>query len=289
MTVSWAEETAASRPVRSRLRQACAIVVVANLLFPALNGILGIFFEHSLAFLIWLFAAFMLVTALSYRQAADYGLSGLTGLAIAAGLYFIFVTDWWSQAFSWLTHDDNALKSLGGTALLFSTVVLIGKGPKFLGLIKLVSFIVPVTMVSVNLPHAWKQGSSSILNSPTIWNQLSSSPPLRTSPFPTSPSEVPKEAIRNDLAIMAQLSVDSRLYSEPLKNSGLVQSEVLLPKGSWVLVLTEIVDRSGNHWLKVMLPFEGTRFNADKSEVGFIPALNIAGRVLVQAPRRPAT
>ena len=84
--------------------------------------------------------------------------------------------------------------------------------------------------------------------------------------------------------IMAQLSVDSRLYSGSLKNSGLVQSEVLLPKGSWVLVLTELEDGSGNHWLKVMLPFEGARFNADKSQLGFIPVSNIAGRVLVRAP-----
>ena len=253
-------------------------------MFPALNGILDIFFEHKLAFLIWLFAAALLVSALSYRQALDYGLSGLTGLAISAGLYFIFVTDWWRQAFSWLAQGDNALQSLGGTALLLSAVVLVGKAPKFLGLIKLLSFIVPVTMVSVTLPHAWKQGRSSIQSSPAIWNQLSSNPPLRTSPSPTSPSEVPKDAVKDDFVIMAQLSADSRLYSGSLKNSGLVQSEVLLPKGSWVLVLTEMVDRSGNHWLKGMLPFEGTRFNADKSQLGFIPASNIAGRVLVRAP-----
>ena len=61
MTVSWAEETKESRPVGSRLRQAFAIVVVANLLFPALNGILGIFFENKLAFVIWLFGAALLV------------------------------------------------------------------------------------------------------------------------------------------------------------------------------------------------------------------------------------
>ena len=71
------------------------------------------------------------MSALSYRQASDYGLSGLTGLAIAAGLYFIFVTDWWSQAFSWLAHGDNALKGLAGTALLFGTVLLVEKA-KFL-------------------------------------------------------------------------------------------------------------------------------------------------------------
>ena len=75
MTVSWAEESKGTRPVRSRLRQACAIVVVANLLFPALTGVLEIFFEQSLSFLIWLFAAALLVTVLGYRQAADYGLS----------------------------------------------------------------------------------------------------------------------------------------------------------------------------------------------------------------------
>ncbi len=288
MTVSWAEESKESRPARSRLRQAFAIVVVANLLFPALNGILGVFFEHSFVSLIWLFAAAFLVSALSYRQASDYGLSGLIGLAIAAGLYLIFVTDWWSQAFSWLAHGDNALKGLAGTALLFGTVLLVEKA-KFLALVKLVSFIVPVTMASVTLPHAWMQGDSSVQGSPAIWNQPSSNPPLLTSPVPTSPvptspSEVPKDAVKDDFVIMAQLSVDSRLYSGSLKNSGLVQSEVLLPKGSWVLVLTEIVDRSGNHWLKVMLPFEGTRFNADKSQLGFIPASNIAGRVLVRAP-----
>ena len=284
MTVSWAEETKESRPVRSRFRQAFAIVVVANLLFPALNGILGIFFENKLAFVIWLFAAALLVSVLSYRQASDNGLSGLTGLTIAAGLYFIFATDWWRQAFSWLARGDNAMKSLAGTALLLSAVLLVGKASKFLGLVKLVSFIVPVTMVSVTLPHAWKQGSSYIQSSPAIWNHPSSNPPLRTSPFPTSPSEVPKAAVKDDFVIMAQLSVDSRLYSGSLKNSGLVQPEVLLPKGSWVLVLTELEDRSGNHWLKGMLPFEGTRFNADKSQLGFIPASNIAGRVFVRAP-----
>ncbi len=283
MTVSWAEESKESRPARSRLRQAFAIVVVANLLFPALNGILGIFFENKLAFVIWLFAAALLVSVLSYRQASDYGLSGLTGLAIAAGLYLIFVTDGWRHVFSWLAHGDNALKGLAGTALLFGTVLVVEKA-KFLALVKLVSFIVPVTMASVTLPHAWMQGDSSVQGSPAIWNQPSSNPPLLTSPVPTSPSEVPKDAVKDDFVIMAQLSVDSRLYSGPLKNSGLVQSEVLLPKGSWVLVLTEIVDRSGNHWLKVMLPFEGARFNADKSQLGFIPASNIAGRVLVRAP-----
>ncbi len=283
MTVSWAESKE-SRPVGSHLRQAFAIVVVANLLFPAVNGILGIFFEHSLVSLIWLFAAAFLVSALSYRQASDYGLSGLTGLAIAASLYFIFATDWWKQGYSWLTQGDNAFKSLAGTAVLLSAVLLVGKAPKILGLVKLVSFIVPVTMVSVTLPHAWKQGSSYIQSSPAIWNHPSSNPPLRTSPFPTSPSEVPKAAVKDDFVIMAQLSVDSRLYSGSLKNSGLVQPEVLLPKGSWVLVLTELEDGSGNHWLKVMLPFEGTRFNEDKSQLGFIPASNIAGRVLVRAP-----
>ena len=280
MTVSWAEETKESRPVGSRLRQAFAIVVVANLLFLALNGILGIFFENKLAFVIWLFGAALLVSVLSYRQASDNGLSGLTGLTIAAGLYFIFATDWWRQAFSWLARGDNAFKSLAGTALLLSAVLLVAKAPKVLGLVKLVSFIVPVTMVSVTLPHAWKQGSSYIQSSPAIWNHPSS----RTSPFPTSPSEVPKAAVKDDFVIMAQLSVDSRLYSGSLKNSGLVQSEVLLPKGSWVLVLTELEDGSGNHWLKGMLPFEGTRFNADKSQLGFIPVSNIAGRVLVRAP-----
>ena len=280
MTVSWAEETKESRPVGSRLRQAFAIVVVANLLFPALNGILGIFFENKLAFVIWLFAAALLVSVLSYRQASDNGLSGLTGLTIAAGLYFIFATDWWRQAFSWLTQGDNAVKGLAGTALLFSAVLLVGKAPKILGLAKLVGFIVPVTVVSVSLPHAWKEGSAYIQSSPAIWNHPSS----RTSPFPTSPSEVPKAAVKDDFVIMAQLSVDSRLYSGSLKNSGLVQSEVLPPKGSWVLVLTELEDRSGNHWLKVMLPFEGTRFNANKSQLGFIPVSNIAGRVLVRAP-----
>ena len=280
MTVSWAEETKESRPAGSRLRQAFAIVVVANLLFPALNGILGIFFENKLAFVIWLFGAALLVSVLSYRQASDNGLSGLTGLTIAAGLYFIFATDWWRQAFSWLARGDNAFKSLAGTALLLSAVLLVAKAPKVLGLVKLVSFIVPVTMVSVTLPHAWKQGSSYIQSSPAIWNHPSS----RTSPFPTSPSEVPKAAVKDDFVIMAQLSVDSRLYSGSLKNSGLVQSEVLLPKGSWVLVLTELEDGSGNHWLKVMLPFEGARFNADKSQLGFIPVSNIAGRVLVRAP-----
>ncbi len=282
MTVSWAESKE-SRPVGSHLRQAFAIVVVANLVFPAVNGILGIFFEHSLVSLIWLFAAAFLVSALSYRQASDYGLSGLTGLAIAAGLYLIFVTYWWSQAFSWLAHGDNALKGLAGTALLFGTVLLVEKA-KFLALVKLVSFIVPVTMASVTLPHAWMQGDSSVQGSPAIWNPPSPNPPLLTSPVPTSPSEVPKDAVKDDFVIMAQLSVDSRLYSGPLKSSGLVPSEVPLPKGSWVLVLTEIEDRSGNHWLKVMLPFEGTRFNEDKSQLGFIPASNIAGRVLVRAP-----
>ncbi len=284
MTVSWAESKE-SRPVGSRLRQAFAIVVVANLLFPALNGILGIFFENKLAFVIWLFAAAMLVSALSYRQASDYGLSGLTGLAIAASLYFIFATDWWKQGYSWLTQGDNAFKSLAGTAVLLSAVLLVGKAPKILGLVKLVSFIVPVTMVSVTLPNAWKQGSAYVQSSPAIWNHASSNPALRTSPFPTSPLEVPKDAVKDDFVIMAQLSVDSRLYSGSLKNSDLVQSEVLLPKGSWVLLLmTEIVDRSGNHWPKVMLPFEAARFSADKSQLGFIPASNIAGRVLVRAP-----
>ena len=253
-------------------------------MFPALNEILGIFFEHNLAFLIWFFAAAMLISALAYRQASDYGLSGLTGLAIAAGLYFIFVTDLWRPAFSWLTQGDNALKGLAGTALLFTAVLLVGKAYKFLGLIKLVSFIVPVTMVSVTFPHAWKQAGSSIQRSPAIWHQRSSNPPLRTSPFPTSPLEVPKYAVKDDFAIMAQLFVDSRLYSGTLENSGLVQSEVLLPKGSWVLVLTETVDRSENHWLKVMLPFEAARFSVDKSQLGFIPASDIAGRVLVRAP-----
>ena len=285
LTVSWAEERKESRPVRSRLGQACVIVVLANLLFPALNGILDIFFEQGLAFLIGLFAAAMLVSALSYRQASDFGLSGLTGLAISAGLYLILVGDWWRQAFSWLARGDNALKGLGGAIFLFSAVLLVGKAPKFLGLIKLLAFVVPATMVSVTVPQTWEQAHSSIQSSPAIWNQPSSNPLSHTPSFLPSPSEVPKNAVNEDgLAIMAQLSVDSRLYSGSLKNNDLVQSEVLLPKASWVLELNELVDRSENHWFKVMLPFEGTRFNADKSQLGFIPASNIAREVLVQAP-----
>ena len=284
MTVSWAEESKGARPVRSRLGQACTIIVVANLLFPALMGILDVFFGDSLSFLIWLFAAALLVTVLGYRQASDYGLSGLTGLAGSAGLYFLFVTDLWRHIFSWLAYGDNSLKGLVGTALLFSTVLLSGK-TKFLGLIKLLIFAVPVTVVCVTSPNIWKQGrgGSSVQNSSAIWNQLNSSSP-RISPVPRSPSEVPKYAVQDDFAIMAQLAVDSRLYSGSLEKGGLAQSEVLVPRGSWVLVLTEVDDRSGNHWLKVMLPFEGTRFNADKSELGFIPDSKIAGRVLVPAP-----
>ncbi len=285
MTVSWAEESKGINPVRGRLGQAVAIIVVANLLFPAVMGILEIFFEQSLSFLIWLFAAALLVTVLGYRQAADYGLSGLTGLAISAGLYFFFVTDWWKQVFYWLAYGDNALQGLVGTILLLSTVMLVGK-TKALGLIKLLMFAAPVTMICVSSPDVWKFGSgvSPTESSSPVWNQFGSYSPLRASPVPRSPSEVPLYAVQDDFAIMAQLSADSPLYSGSLHEGELVQSEVLLPKGGWVLVLTEVEDRSGNRWLKVMLPFEGTRFNADRSELGFIPDSNIAGRVLVPAP-----
>ena len=211
--------------------------------------------------------------------------SGLIGVAISIGLYFLFVTDVWKQVFYWLAYGDNALQGVVGTVLLLSTLMLVGKS-KFLGLVKLLMFAVPVTMVCVTSPNIWKQGRavSSIKNSSPSWNSFSSNSPLRASPVPRSPSEVPADAVRDDFAVMAQLSVDSRLYSGSLEKGALVQSEVVMSKGSWVLVITELDDRNGNHWLKVMLPFADTRFNADKSELGFIPDSNIAGRVLVPAP-----
>ena len=57
-----------------------------------------------------------------------------------------------------------------------------------------------------------------------------------------------------------------------------------LPNGSWVLVLTELVDRKGNQWFKVMVPFAEGRFSTEKSHFGFIPGSSIEAQMLVPSP-----
>ena len=81
---------------------------------------------------------------------------------------------------------------------------------------------------------------------------------------------------------LAQLSDDSQLYSP--ENGDFVRSQVGLPNGSWVLVLTELVDRKGNQWFKVMVPFAEGRFSTEKSHFGFIPGSSIEAQVLVPSP-----
>ena len=172
------------------------VVFITHLSLFLLIGTVYLVSEYNLDRFFWLFAASMLVSVLGHRLASDWGLSGLTGLAVSGGLFLLFVTDGWGMMFSWLAHGNNALQGLIGTALLSVTLLAVSKA-KFFGFLKLIAVIGPVTMASVNLAvdlpqlpmdAAGRGDIPSVQGSPLISNQHGSNRPLVT-----SPAEVPKE------------------------------------------------------------------------------------------------
>ena len=278
MTVSWTVEPKEVKPLESGFARTCRVVFITHLSLSVVIGMLCMVSDYAMARFLWLFVASLLVGVLGYRLASGYGLSGLTGLAVSCGLVLLFATDGWMKTYFWLAQGDNALRGLGAMALLSATLLLVAKA-KFFAILKLITLMGPLTLASVSGPQyssRWLQGDSSVQGSPSIKQpafNLSLLKPL---------AEVPKQAVMNNSVKLAQLSDDSQLYSA--EKGDFVQSQVGLPNGSWVLVLTELVDRKGNQWFKVMVPFAEGRFSTEKSHFGFIPGSSIEAQVLVPSP-----
>ena len=194
MSVSWAVEPKGIRsprggfmPKTGNLMHMCRAVFIAHLCLSLLIGILCLAARYDLGRFFWLFAASMVVSFLGYRLASDYGLSGLTGLAISFGLLLLFVTDQWMKMYSWLAQGNNALLGLGATALLCGTLLLVSTA-KFFPLMKLTTLIALLTMASVNLAvdlshnSFLPQGDSSVQGSSSISNQTGSNHSVIPSP-----------------------------------------------------------------------------------------------------------
>ena len=149
-------------------------------------------------------------------------------------------------------------------------------------LFKLVSLLVPVAATSVALPEyssAVMQGEFGTSSLTSFWESHSKG----ASDLPPSPSVVPREGIKNNMVTLAKTTPNSPLYL--LQERRFLQSTIRVEEESWVLVLSQIVDATGEEWVNVMLPTETGDFVLNDSPTGFLRLERISEEVAVPAPK----
>ena len=229
---------------------------------------------------IWLFGAMLLCSCVGYRSATRNGLSGVTGVGVSVVLCAILGTELWDQLLLWFaTRTTTDLVAHLGVAVVALSAFFIIQKLKLYAIVKLLGLMLPVSFTSVRVPEyavsTYKppttQQKVTMVSTGTIDGQrfLERNFDAGSEGFLEYLQKAFDEVTRagREFQKLAQVSADTLLYRDD--DGQLVRSSVVIREGTWVVAGEEVVDKTGQRWLKVSL-----RTRQGQKE-GFIPLTKV--------------